>query len=444
MLFPNRLSHRSRLASFLTFSAITAAGALLAFFRVPHVAARTIWAEDGALFLQEYLAQGAGLMHPYAGYLHFLPRTVVAVVVPLFGLENYPLGLTIACSIAVGLVAALTFHCASALTTNVAARLCWASIPVLVAPGTIETMGNVANLHWYLLWLAPWVLIKSPTALAQKLLLGASALVIGLTEIQTALFLPLIIFRWRDRSLWWAKTGLAAGVACQLFTMWMFPRFQGVTTEKGDPLSVFYGYFLNSSSALVYGSNHSIVDHIVNYGAVPIVASAVPFAAVTLLVALLGNGMQRLAGGIFLVTSGTIWVAAVTLNPAPWFNYSTFQLKDWGLFYLGRYSVIPSMFLLALIPLLIALSADRERPATPNKLVDFATSTQFRWALIAAFVVLQTVHFFGVDVQREGGPEWSTQIHAASQACQADPELENVEIQHAPRGWLTVIPCRDL
>ena len=202
----------------------------------------------------------------------------MAIVTPIFGLEAYPVALTVACSIVLGLISALTYYCASALTTNTIARLCWASIPVLVPPGALETMANVANLHWYLLWLAPWILIKSPSALGQKILLGASALVVGLSEIQSALFLPLIFFRLKDKSLWWAKGGLAIGVACQLFTLWMFPRAQGGTGEQGDVLSAVYGYFLNTSAAIFYGSAPTIINHILGFGAAPIVLSAIPFA----------------------------------------------------------------------------------------------------------------------------------------------------------------------
>ncbi|MDM7989795.1 hypothetical protein [Arthrobacter sp. zg-Y877] len=432
------------MASLLPILAVAVLGTVAAFLRVPDVSARTIWAEDGALFLHEYFDQGPGLLHPYAGYLHLLPRIVVAVVTPLFGLDAYALAITVACSMILGLVAALTFYCASALTSNLAARLCWASIPVLVAPGALETMANVANLHWYLLWLAPWVLVKSPTTVGQKILLGVSALVIGLTEIQTAIFLPLVLFRWRNKSLWWAKAGLAAGVACQLFTMWMYPRFDNNTGAKADLLSVFYGYFLNSSSALVYGSSAAIRDNVQNFGALPIVASALPFVAVALLVAILGNRLQRLAGATFLLASGAVWGGAVILNPAPWFNYAHFEPAAWGGFFLSRYSTVPSMFLLALIPLLMVIGSDRDPAVGSSRLAGLTASPQFRWGLIGAFVVLQTVHFFALDPARETGPEWAPQIPAARQACEADPGLESVDIQHAPGTWATVIRCEDL
>lgn len=443
MLFPIRLSHQSRLASFLTFSAITSVGALLAFFRVPPVTARTVWAEDGKVFLQEYLDQGPGLFNPYDGYLHLLPRFVVAVVTPVFGIEAYSLAVTVACSIILGLVAALTFYCASAITANAAARLCWASIPVLVAPGALETMANFANLHWYLLWLAPWVLIKSPSGPRQKVLLGFSALIIGLSEIQAALFLPLLLLRWWDKSFWWAKAGLATGIACQLYSLWRFPRTSGGTGEQGDVLSVVYGYFLNTSAAIFYGSSSAVSAHVQDFGALPIILSAVPFALAVLLLACFGDRIQRITAAAWLFSSGVLWTAAVVINPAPYFHYARFDSsEDWAGFFLSRYSTIPSMFLLALIPLLIARGP--EQGIGPSRISSLLRSPRWHWGVVGVFVALQTVHYFPIDAARSAGPEWAPQIREARQECAADPALESVRITQAPGNWFTTIDCADL
>ena len=427
----------------LCLSVITCAGSLLAYFRIPSVSARTVWAEDGTLFLQEYLDQGPGLFTPYAGYLHFLPRAVVAVVTPIFGLESYAIAVTIACCIILGLVATLTFYCSSALTKSLIPRLCWASIPVLAAPSAIETLGNAANLHWYTLWLAPWVLVKAPSRLGQGILLGSTALVIGLTEIQAALFLPLVFFRLRNKSLWWAKIGLAAGVACQLYTLWMFPRPQGGTGETGDLLSVVYGYLLNTSAAIFYGDSSTIIDLVQRFGYAPILLSAVPFAIVTYLLLRLGDPLQRLMGCVWLIASVVVWAAAVVINPAPYFHYSQFISEtDWEAFLLSRYSAVPSMFLIALLPLLISRNSGIKTVSV--RLAAYVRSPQFYGGVVGAFVILQSVYYFPTTDLRSYGPEWAPQVRAAQQACRADPALESADIQQAPGSWVTEIPCSDL
>ncbi|WP_146361445.1 hypothetical protein [Arthrobacter yangruifuii] len=443
MSFMGRPDKRPRLASFLLFSAIACAGTILAYFRVPPLTARTLWAEDGQVFLHEYLDQGPGLLNPYDGYLHLLPRFIVAVVTPVFGIEAYSLAVTVACSIVLGLVAALTFYCGSAVTQNPAVRLGWASIPVLVAPGALETMANLANLHWYLLWLAPWVLMKSPSGPGQKVLLAASALIIGLSEIQAALFLPLLLFRLRDKSLWWAKAALAAGAGCQFYTLWRFPRISGGTGEPGDLLSIIYGYFLNTSAALFYGNSHAVREHVQDFGALPIVLSAVPFALAVFLLARFGDRMQRTTGAVWLLASGALWTAAVVINPAPYFYYSQLDSPgSWAGFFLSRYSTVPSMFLLALIPLLVARPSGNG--AAPGRVPALLRSSRFRWGVLGAFIVLQAVHYFPTDAARSSGPLWAEQVRSARQSCNADPTLESVQILEAPEGWAATLRCEDL
>lgn len=429
-----------RMAPVLGLTAIAAAGTLLAYFRVPGISAGTVWAEDGALFLREYLEKGPALLDPYAGYLHLLPRTIVATVAPTFGLEAYPAAVTAACSLVLGLSAALTFYCASAVTAGMAARLCWASIPVLVAPGALETMGNLANLHWYLLWLTPWVLMKAPPRTGPKILLGAAALVITLSEIQALFFFPLLLWRIRDRRLWWARTGFVAGAACQLSTLATFPRGREDTAGTADVLSVVYGYFLNSTAAIAFGSSSAISHHVQAFGMAPILLSAVPFAVAAFLIARWGSRMQRMAGLVWVLASVVIWTAAVLINPTPAFSYSDFRTADdWDGFFLSRYSAVPSMFLLALIPLLISGLPGRDRHSA-----HLVAGRRVRGAALGAFMVLQSVYYFPIDGVRLDGPEWSAQIRAARQACGSDPSPERVEVPQAPEGWVTPIRCSDL
>ncbi|UPO75581.1 hypothetical protein [Arthrobacter sp. Helios] len=423
-------------------AAVGLVGAVLAFARVPAVASRTVWAEDGRVFLQDYLEHGPGLLAPYDGYLHLLPRFIVSMVAAAFGLEAYAVALTAACSVVVGLVAALTYYCTSAFTSNLMARLAWASIPVLAAPAALETMGNTANLHWYLLWLTPWVLFKVPEALAQKLLLAAAALVAALSEIQSILFLPLLFWRVRDRRSWWAKGGFLIGVTCQLVTLFTFPRERAGMGQDWDVLSVIYGYFLNTSAAIIYGSSTVIANHIQAFGPAPIILAAIPFAVVAALVGWLANGAQRVAGLSWLLASCIVWAAAVVINPGPYFKYSQFDtLERWSEFFLSRYSAVPSMFLLALLPLLIAAVS---RPDSVISPASFIGSVQFRGVQAGVFVVLQTIYFFPVDAAGSSGPDWAEGVRSAQLSCSADPTLQSVEILQEPAGWSSTIRCQDL
>lgn len=439
----NLESKHSRLVPWLLGTAIVITGTLLAYLRTPSASAATVWAEDGRVFLQEYLDQGPGLLAPYDGYLHLLPRSIVGIVTPVFGLEAYAMAVTWACSIVIGLVAALTFYCSSAITSNLAARLCWASIPVLIAPGALETMGNTANLHWYLLWLMPLVLLKPPESRRGRVLLGCVALLIALSEIQAALFLPLVLWQLKNRRLWPAKAAFVGGITCQLTSLWMFPRAREGMGQDWDVLSVVSGYFLNSSAAIIFGSSSSIVSRIQDFGALPIVLSAAPFAIVIILLARLTKGVQGLIGFTWLLSSFGVWAAAVVINPAPYFHYSEYNsAADWAGFFLSRYSTVPSMFLMALIPLLVA-SVAGPKPAI-SLLAKVVQHRRSQAGLLGAFLVLQTVHFFPVDAAGSTGPIWSEGVKVAELACLADPTLKDAQIAQSPGGWVATIRCADL
>jgi hypothetical protein len=100
----------------------------------------------------------------------------------------------------VGAVGALVFICSRQIVPWLPARISIAALAALIPTAPIEVLGNTANLHWYLLWLTPWLLMARPSSRLASWFFGAVALAIALTEIQVVIFLPLIAWRFRDRA----------------------------------------------------------------------------------------------------------------------------------------------------------------------------------------------------------------------------------------------------
>ena len=107
---------------------------------------------------------------------------------------------------------------------HVSARLALGAVTVLVPAAPIEVSGNAANLHWYFLWLAPWLLMAAPTRWLTGIALGVVALLAGLTEIQVALFVPLVLVEARNRYRLPVVVGLLLGVAAQVVATLTSPR----------------------------------------------------------------------------------------------------------------------------------------------------------------------------------------------------------------------------
>jgi hypothetical protein len=94
---------------------------------------------------------------------------------------------------------------------------------------------------------------------------------------------------------------------------------------------------------------------------------------------------------------------------------------------LGRYSVVPSMFLLALLPLLaVALEKTSVKAAT---------------AVLATFTLLQGLYFFPSFSFRQDGPIWAVGVVGARAACSADPAAASYAVGTAPGNWKVDVPC---
>jgi hypothetical protein len=252
-------------------------------------------------------------------------------------------------------------------------------------------------------------------------LLFVTALVVSLTEIAAVLFLPLFALRLGDKNRWPARIGLMTGLACQAITTISSPRAH----PEGYPLdvsSMIVGWFLNGPAALVYGNAATIIANIQNLGAWPIVAATVPFAVAAGFVAWKGSTPQRTLGLIFLYASTAVWALTQIVNFQEYFDYASFDEERWEMFFLSRYSTVPSMFLLAILPL--AALCDKSRFRRPAA------------AILGAFMVLQTVYFFPQNTSRNDGPDWQNGVRNARIECIQNPSMATASVSIAPENWL--------
>jgi hypothetical protein len=396
--------------------------AFVTFLRLPAAAVDTVWAEDGPIFISQAFSGGgpAALFAPYEGYLHVLPRTIAELVVHFVALKDFAVAMAFASSLVVALVAFLTFYCSGALTDKVWLRGAWAAIPVMVSVAPYEILGNSANLHWYLLWLVPWLLLKPAENKAAGFLLFAAAGLSAITEVISVAFLPLVLFRIRNKAYWPARAGLVAGAACQIFTAVTFPRSEH-KGELMDAGSVVIGWFVNITGVVVFGASRNMGLNILNFGMAPVVVASVPIVAAVAYLLTKASVQNRLVALVFLAASLGIWTACLVANPGDQFHYSQLTDTEWAEFTLSRYSAVPSMFILALIPLL-AESVGRK-------------SVSAAAAVGTVFAFLLAVSYFPTQVAREVGPSWSQGVQEAKDACEGAADSDTRPVHVAPEGW---------
>ncbi|MFJ6002589.1 hypothetical protein [Arthrobacter sp. NPDC092385] len=382
------------------------------------------------MFLQQALDGNGGVFNPYDGYLHLVPRIIAGLTVAAIPPSGYAMSMNLLSCLTVALVAALVFHCSRELDERLHTRIALASLVLLISSGPLETTGNTANLHWYLLFATPWLLFKRPGSRGEALILLLAGAAISLTEILSVIFVPLALVRHRDKAFWPARVGLLLGLLCQLCATSLNPR----VTNESEPLelgSTVTGWFVNAVGTPILGETSHIGALVNGYGWLPLAASAALFVAAFALVMRMGTPQHRLAAVVVLGASITLWAATQIVNPTPLLDYANFTSADWAEARHSRYAVPTSMFVMALVPLAMSV--------LPKQRVVAGT------VLLAVFFSVQALTLLPSETARSGGPDWSEATESAVGKCHRG--AQEVVLPAAPKGWASGgvrIPCEKL
>lgn len=403
---------------------------LIAWFRLAPAARDVMWAEDARVFVQQRLQSGLGatLFQPYDGYLHVVPRILVDVAVRLSTVDDLARVVTgLSCALA-GLVAALVFVYSRDLVLAAPLRAALALVTVLAPLAPLEVSGNLANLHWYLLWLTPFVLLaRSRTrrgAVASTVVLG----LVGATEIQALLFLPLVLFRRpRGRDLWPA-TALALTLVAQFATAASSTRAP-VTEHRPSFVQVVLGFLAEPVTGTWIPSSSGAGVVLGAVGWVAAVMCAVPFAAATVVAWRSSHRPHRLLAVVALLAAVALWAVDVVVNPSDLTRFSFSEPERIAVVGFARYAVVPSMLLVA--TLLVALDAILASNLDRRRLVVGVCS-----GLLAVGLLW---HVQQPNVLRATGPSWSDAIEDGRNTCELG--AATLDLPAVPDGWGAVVPC---
>lgn len=176
--------------------AITAMYAVVLLLRRPSaLAAPTIWAEDGAVFIAGSFLPWGDIFSPYAGQLWVLQR-LVASVLGQFPATWWPALLyVVSCLGAALAIAVVLSERARPLLGRFRFRVLAGTILVLL-PGVWEAQGNLANLHWWAMVAAMLLLAMSaPNSSVGRVAELAVIGTIAFTGLGGVLLLPVALWR---------------------------------------------------------------------------------------------------------------------------------------------------------------------------------------------------------------------------------------------------------
>lgn len=285
---------------------------------------------------------------------------------------------------------------------------------------------SLANVHWYLLYLTPWLLLAMPRERATALGLAFVALVAALTEPQTVILAPLAVWVLvRDPRSRVIVLGWALGVAGQIITSVLAPRAR---TDGFPPwMSVVKGYL--ASSVLASGTGHGRVVGTA-------VATVGWWVGVVVLLAfwgLAGLALVRASAPLRAVVltcvfgSVAAWVLPYVTNNASALYYDDVPGPPYVL-PLVRWGMTASMFLLSLVAL--AAGSLRARKVRGGRLLSAA--------LIVGMVAVMSVSFL-VDNDGREGLYWRDGVAHARQQCATSGGV--VRIPTGGTEYAVRMPC---
>ncbi|MBT1676056.1 hypothetical protein [Curtobacterium aurantiacum] len=430
----------------------------LAWYRLGPVPRNTVWAEDGGVFLRERIATGPldTLLHPYAGYVHLLPRLIVDLGYALPP-ERYAQVVALASCTVVGGVCALVFVLSRDVVRPWPLRLVLAAVPVVLPLAPYEISGNAANLHWYLLVLVPWVFAFRTRSWWAAAALAAVAGAAVLTEPLTVLFTPLLLLAWmpggRGRGRAHVRLAGAAGPWSALpvtLVVLVGLAVQGVTTlthprevAPGSPAvrDVLAGYLLGPVGGAWDPRVGAVLTAVLEHGWAVVLVPAVVLLLVLVAAVVVGPPRTRWMVVALSVGSGAVWWAALLANDDAGVRWSA-PVAAMAALPPQRYAAAAGLLLVSAAVVAAAALVDAPRwshgtgrTGGAGRLVGAVTG----WCVVTAVVASAVLHVAPAETRRSEGPVWAGQLPTAVEACDADPSLEVARVRSNP--WSSPVAC---
>ena len=401
----------------------------IAWLRMPVDVSGQLYAEDGRTFFGDWFTHGGWslLIEPYAGYQHLVPRVTSWMIRTVFPVEWWATATNLAACSIVGAVAGLVFFFSRDVTSFWPARVALGLLTAVAPIVGFEALGNLANLHWFLLYLSVWVLLATPRSMVGAWAMGVVALLCTATEPQCAMFLPLAVWAvFRSRRSWPVVLCWTVGVVAQVATTLIAPR--AIAVDYPPLLSTVEGYVLNVGMTL--GSISPDILGLVlvrtswwigSIGVLLVLASAV-------LGAVWGECRERVAILALLYGSIVSWTASFVLGANPNFFYSEMTPEQLGEPLLIRWGTAAGLMLGATLFVAGGVAA-RRRPEWRRG----------AFAAIGLIVIVMAANLAGAE---PAAPDsWGTSVDESAATCSDNPDaVIDVTTPPGPE-WAVPLPC---
>ncbi|WP_382307445.1 hypothetical protein [Herbiconiux sp. UC225_62] len=412
-------------------AAMLVAGILITFYRLPSDQRNLIWAEDGTVFLTDAFRNGylSNLFTPYAGYMHFVPRTaaqLVAAVVPLrdLGIAMNLIGAAVWSTVA---IAAFVFT-RGRLQTPLR-WLLW--LLVLLLPiGSMEVATNVANSHWFLIFGVFLALSARSGGVVRTVFASVIVLAAVLSDPLALLFAPLVVARLVGlRTVRENIVSIVFVAAAVIQIVVDLGTHRDREQPEFDPIGLGRVYALRVIWGTLMGpKDGSVVFYTIGDLPVLIVAALVLAALVTLIVL-----RRHRAGFATLALIGSLGFFGV-LGVLTW---GALGMEPFGvvIYWAGRYLVVASLLLITAIVAVLSIWIPEAGTARRPALRVVAL------VIAGALLIAPGISNYRTPAYKAGGTQTSSGLQTAEDRCELR-HTATAPVPIAPREFSMILPCR--
>ena len=397
----------------LSWAALTGITVFLVTFVRDPSAWRTLWAEDGKVFLAGAVEKGFGsYFHFDGGYLHFDAQTgaLIASIFPLsiapVVIATYAVAITSICG---ATVEAFSGAYIEARWIRVGLGLCFGLLPAI----RFESIANITNLQVFLVPTAFWVLLVIPRTKAGRVMSVVLLVATAASTIVGFLLFPLALLRLLNRR---NRLPAAAFLATQSLhgIVILIARPSRHLVTGTPPSSVASHFLYDVVASQFFGGQFDDLQH--KHLTVLVIGVVVTASVVLLLVNRPYGARDQLIVAVGALVLGCVSYLSEALTDGP----------------TARYAALAAFFILFGVGV-VADVASRLKVARPIA------------AVVALAVVLSWGFSFPVSSYRDTGPRWSNAYADAQRACHGTTKLVQVPILPISWGgvpaWSMTLPC---
>jgi hypothetical protein len=404
----------------------------------------SIWAEDAFVWLHDALTRGFfdALTTTWNGYLQTSSR-LVAEPVALLPVDWFAPAMAICGAAIVTGSAFVVWRASAGHIEDPWLRAALAAMVVLLPIVGVETLDNVTNSIWFVLFASFWVLLWRPTTFPRAALAAAFLLGAALSNAAIIVFAPLAGLRLlaiRDRRDAIIVAAFAVGVAIQLAYSVGAPALGTEGTHLNATFGRLFAPHWDWNLVPAYAQrviggalagqrlNGFVWENLGTGWEVALGLALLAFAALS------AFGRPRARVVVPLTVAASVGLFLVLGYRRPFFGMQFLWPQGSSNTTVTRYMVTPTLLLLS--ALFIQLDA-RPRPFSP-------AWSRLRLAAVLAVLVVALVSFEVGESHVRGSPTWTEAVDQGRARCGARNATE-VRLPIAPQPfWYAALPCTEL